>query len=80
LPPNKEQFPVGTRVRVKSRSFLKQFQRPAWIYHHPLSDDQLEFAGITDTVKGAAFSHGLFFYQLVQTPGVWHEECLECAG
>ena len=75
--PYKEQFPAGTRVRVKPRSFLKQFQRPEWIYHHPISNEQLDFAGVTDTVKGAGFNHGVFLYLLFQTPGVWHEECLE---
>jgi hypothetical protein len=64
---------------VKPRSFLKQFQRPEWIYHHPISDEQLDFAGLTDTVKGVEFNHGVFFYLLVQTPGVWREECLESA-
>jgi hypothetical protein len=64
---------------VKPRSFLKQFQRPEWIYHHPISDEQLDFAGITDTVKGAVFNHGAFFYLLLATPGVWHEDCLESA-
>jgi hypothetical protein len=62
-----------------ARSFLKQFQRPEWIYHHPISNDQLDFAGITDAVKGAGFNHGVFLYLLFQTPGVWHEQCLESA-
>lgn len=77
MPPYKEQFPAGTRIRIKPRSFLKQFQRPEWVYHHPISDEQLNFAGVTDTVKSAVFGHGVFFYLLFQTPGVWHEECLE---
>ena len=78
MPPYKEQFPVGSRVRVKLRSFLEQFQRE-WKYHHPISNEQLDFAGVTDTVKGAGFNHGVFLYLLFQTPGVWHEECLESA-
>jgi hypothetical protein len=53
----KEQFPAGSRVRVKPRSFLEQFQRE-WKYHHPVSNEQLDFAGVTDTVKGAGFYHG----------------------
>jgi hypothetical protein len=79
MPPYKEQFPAGTRVRVKPRSSLKQFQHPEWKYHHPISDEQLDFAGVTDTVKGAGFAHGVFLYTLFQTPGIWHEECLESA-
>ena len=66
-------------MRVKPRSVLKQFQRPQWEYHHPISDDQLEFAGLTDTIKYAVFMHGVFFYMLFQAPGIWHEECLEFA-
>jgi hypothetical protein len=58
---------------------LKQFQRPEWIYHHPISDEQLDFAGVTDTVKGAGFNHGVFLYLFFQTPGVLHEQCLESA-
>jgi hypothetical protein len=79
VPPYKEQFPAGTRVRVKPRLFLKQFQRPEWKYHHPLLDEQLAFSGVTDTVKDTGFAHGVFLYRLFQTPGIWREECLESA-
>jgi hypothetical protein len=66
-------------VRVKLRSFLEQFQRE-WKYHHPISNEQLDFAGVTDTVKGAAFYHGGdVLYTLCETPGTWHEKCLETA-
>jgi hypothetical protein len=79
VPPYKEQFPPGSRVRVKLRSFLEQFQRE-WKYHHPISNEQLDFAGVTDTVKGAAFYHGGdVLYTLCETPGTWHEKCLETA-
>ena len=79
MPPYKEQFPVGSRVRVKLRSFLEQFQRE-WKYHHPISNEQLDFAGVTDTVKGAAFYHGGdVLYTLCETPGTWHEKCLQTA-
>jgi hypothetical protein len=77
--PYKEQYPVGSRVRVKPRSFLEQFQRE-WKYHHPVSNEQLDSAGISDTVKGAAFYHGSdVLYTLSNTPGIWHEACLEPA-
>ena len=77
MPPYHEQFPVGTRVRVKSRQFLEDFRRD-WKYHHPISPEQIEAAGVTDTVKGAAFYHGGdVLYTLATTPGTWHEECLE---
>ena len=79
MPPYKEQFPVGSRVRVKLRSFLEQFQRE-WKYHHPISNEQLDFAGVTDKVKGAAFYHGGdVLYTLCETPGTWHEKCLQTA-
>ncbi|PYV86496.1 MAG: hypothetical protein DMG90_21045 [Acidobacteria bacterium] len=79
MPPYKEQFPVGSRVRVKLRSFLEQFQRE-WKYHHPISNEQLDFAGVTDKVKGAAFYHGGdILYTLCETPGTWHEKCLQTA-
>jgi len=79
VPPYKEQFPAGSRVRVKPRSFLEQFQRE-WKYHHPVSNEQLDFAGVTDTVKGAGFYHGGdVLYTLFETPGTWHEGCLESA-
>jgi hypothetical protein len=42
---------VGGRVRVKPRSFLEQFQRESK-YKHLISNEQLEAAGMTDTVKG----------------------------
>ena len=77
MPPYQERFPAGSRVRVKSRSFLEQFQRE-WKYHHPVSDQQLNSAGNVDTVKGAGFYHGGdVLYTLSTTPGLWHEECLE---
>jgi hypothetical protein len=80
MPPYKEQFPAGTRVRVKSREFLERFQRE-WKYHHPVSESQLDAAGASDTVKGAAFYHGGdVLYTLAVTPGTWHEDCLEAAA
>jgi hypothetical protein len=78
MPPYKEQFPVGSSIRVKSRAFLQQFQRD-WKYHHPLSNEQLDFAGVAGTVKESAFYHGGdVLYTLLNIPGTWHEQCLEC--
>jgi hypothetical protein len=37
---------------VKSRQFLEDFRRD-WKYHHPISPEQIEAAGVTDTVKEA---------------------------
>jgi hypothetical protein len=75
-----EQFPVGTRVRVKPRSFLEQFKRD-WKWHHPISDMQLDAAGTCDTIKEVGFYHGGdILYQLAAAPGTWHEQCLESAS
>ena len=77
MPPYKELFPVGSRVRIKPRSFLERFQRE-WKYHNPVSDSQLDAAAVCDTVKEVGFYHGGdVLYTLASTPGMWHEECLE---
>jgi len=77
MPPYKEQFPAGTRVRVKPRPFLEQFQRGSK-HHNPLSVEQLDFADVMATVKTVGFYHGGdVLYTLSQCPGIWHEECLE---
>jgi hypothetical protein len=79
LPPYQEQFPVGSRVRVKERPFLEQFQRE-WKYHHPISADQIDAAGRTVTVNSVGFYHGGdVLYKLSEIPGTWHEVCLESA-
>jgi hypothetical protein len=75
-----ERFPVGTRVRVKSGQFLEDFRRD-WKYHHPISTEQIDPAGVTDMVKGTGFYHGGdVLYTLSVTPGTWHEACLEAAS
>jgi hypothetical protein len=68
---------VGGRVRVKPRSFLEEFQRKS-NNPHPLSDEQLEAAGTTDTVEAAGIHlDGYALVKLTSTAGMWHEECLE---
>jgi len=68
---------VGGQVRVKPRSFLKQFKRESK-FQLPISDAQLEAAGTTDSVKGAGIHRdGYALLELTATPGIWHEECLE---
>jgi hypothetical protein len=72
-----EHFLVGGRVRVKPRSLLEQFQREGK-YHHPISTEHLDAAGVTDTVKGAGIHRdGYALYELTGSSGIWHEECLE---
>jgi hypothetical protein len=78
--PYKEDFPAGSTIKIRDRGFLERFKRE-WKYHHPLSDAQLDFAGATDRVRGAAFYHGGdVLYTLEKIPGTWHEACLESAS
>jgi len=56
---------------------LRAFTRPHWKYHHPVSPEQLAFGEKTDSVRSVSFCHGGdVLYELVVTPGLWHEECL----
>ena len=42
------------------------------------SQQQLDAAGVVDTVKGVGFYHGGdVLYTLSNTAGTWHEDCLE---
>ena len=71
-----EEFPVGSKVRIKDTEFLVEFQR-TWKSHDPLSDKQLRYAGDVATVRSVGFYHGGDeLYQLEGIPGIWHEECL----
>jgi hypothetical protein len=76
---NKEEFGVGSSVRIADRGFLEEFLE-AGQYHHDLEPEQLEFAGRTATVKHVEFfTGGDEIYTLDGIPGVWHEECLSAA-
>ena len=75
-----ERFPVGSHVRVATRERLDDFLR-AWHFHHPLSLEQLPFAGRRTLVEEVSFYHGGdALYALEGLPGLWHEQCLESAG
>jgi hypothetical protein len=74
--PYEAQFPVGTVIRIADRNELERFQRE-WKFHHPLTVDQLEFAGELATVGEIGFYHGGDpVYSLKDVHGVWHEVCL----
>lgn len=76
MPAYNEQFPVGTRVQIAPQARLDQFKR-AWRYHHPLTVEQLAFAGQPAVVLAVGFYHGGdVLYELEGIPGMWHEECL----
>jgi hypothetical protein len=71
-------YAVGTRVRVKPRVELEAFLRPQYQYHHPLQDNQLQYAGHTATVAKSYMYHGGgVLYELSGMPGIWHEVCVE---
>ena len=53
----KEKYPVGTKVRICNLDKLRSFKRD-WKYHHPISDEQMQAAGIHDKVKSVGFYHG----------------------
>ncbi len=69
-------YPVGTTVRIADRDTLVQF-RASWRYHHPLSDEQIEYANEPATVLKVGFYHGGdVLYELDRAPGTWHEQLL----
>jgi hypothetical protein len=72
----KEEFPVGTTVRVVDRAELEAFVQ-TWTLHDPLQSGQLAFAGATARVASVGFYHGGDeLYSLEGVPGIWHEACL----
>jgi hypothetical protein len=78
--PYKAEFPTGTCVRIAEREVLEQFMA-TWRLHHPLTRQQLEFAGRLVRVNSVGFYHGADeLYELVGVPGTWHEELLRAAS
>jgi hypothetical protein len=76
-PPYREKFPLGSEVRIKERRKLEDFRR-TWKFHHPISGEQIKYAGKRDSVVGVAFFHGGdALYELRDAPGKWHEGLLE---
>jgi len=75
----KENFPKGSRVQIVGRGALEEFKRE-WKYHHPLSEEQLQYAGALGIVESVGFYHGGdVLYWLEGIPGTWHEACLTLA-
>jgi hypothetical protein len=72
----KEDFPVGSKIRIAGSLPLQEFQR-TWKYHHRLNAEQLEYAGKIAQVEKVSFYHGGdVLYELRDIPGIWHEQCL----
>jgi len=75
--PYKEEFPVGSLVKIVERDVLEDFMR-TWQLHNKLQSEQLDFAGKTGKIKSVRFYHGGDeLYQIEGVPGIWHERCLE---
>ncbi len=74
--PYEARFHVGAQVRISAQANLERFAHE-WKLHHPLSSEQLGYAGRVATVKDVGFYHGGDpLYQLEGIPGLWHEPCL----
>ena len=75
----KEDFPVGTKVRIVEKEKLQEFLR-TWQYHHKLGREQLDYAGRIAEVEKVSFYHGGdVLYELRGVSGIWHEQCLSSA-
>jgi hypothetical protein len=79
MAPYKEDFPIGTSVRIGDARLLEEFKR-TWSFHHKLADAQLAYAGQLAEVSNVSFYHGGdVLYTLSGIPGLWHEQCLKSA-
>jgi hypothetical protein len=77
--PYREEFPVGTIVRIAARSELEKFM-DEWEFHNKLQPEQLEYSGRVGKIKSVGFYHGGDeLDQIEGVPGIWHEQCLEIA-
>ena len=75
----KEDFPVGSKVRIADLQQLQDFQR-TWKYHHNLNSEQLAYGSKVAEVEKVSFYHGgEALYELSGVPGIWHEQCLASA-
>jgi hypothetical protein len=72
----KAEFPVGSQIRIADLSVLLNFKNN-WRWHHPLVEEQLDYAGTLAVVRKIGFFHGGDeLYWLENIPGTWHEACL----
>ena len=75
-----EEFPKGSKVRVKDRATLEAFQKN-WRLHHPVTERHLAYAKREGKVTAVSFYHGGdVLYSIEAMPGLWHEACLESAS
>jgi len=79
MEPYEPAFAEGDRVRIADRGTLESFRRK-WKHHDPLQTEQLDLADREATIGKVGIYHGGdIIYQLVEVPGVWHEDCLRRA-
>ena len=70
-------FRMFSKVRIVDRGRLEEFAR-TWKYHHPLTPEQMAFAGHEVYVgEVSAYHGGDLLYVLGGIPGFWHEQLLE---
>ncbi len=79
--PYQERFPIGCPVQVADSDALAHFKE-TWEFHHPLQEEQLQFAGLITTINSVGYYHGGdVLYGLRGTGGyTWHEACLRAVG
>jgi hypothetical protein len=79
--PYKGRWARGTLVKVAPLAVLEEFMA-TYHYHHALKPEQLQYAGITTTVRALGFYHGGdVLYSLADTGDwLWLEPCLEDAN
>src|SRR5262245_15361534 len=76
MPAYHSAFDAGEHVSIADIQTLRAFQQ-SWAYHHPLSDEQLLYAGKNDYIKAVSYYHGgTPLYEFIDLPGIWHESCL----
>jgi hypothetical protein len=74
--PYKEEFPVGSLVKIAERDALEDFVQN-WKLHNKLQPEQQDHAGKIGKIKSVGFYHGGYeLYQIEDIPGIWHEQCL----
>lgn len=79
MPDYHSAFDGGEHVLIAGLDTLREFQR-SWKWHHPLTDDQLAYAGQSGLMKMVSYYHGgTPLYEFVNIPGFWHEPCLRDA-
>jgi hypothetical protein len=77
--PYNAEYPVGSQVSVIDLEALKRFKE-YWKWHDPVTEEMLQYAGKSATVKSVGYYHGGDeLYTLDVIPGIWHEACLVLA-